>query len=140
MKSARENMDMVAAYVDVGSYRGAAVICDTTPKTVRRAVLRHQGGDEPSPRRAERARNYDVVADVVAKRVRATRARISAKRLLPEARAGGYTGSARNFRRLVAKAKNDWRADNHRGRRPGVWSPGETLIIDWGCEDGLHIF
>src|SRR5207247_702623 len=57
-----------------------------------------------------------------------------------EARAAGYDGSARNFRRLVAKAKNQWRADNHRGRRPGVWSPGETLIIDWGCEDGLHVF
>jgi transposase len=132
-------MDIVAAYADVGSYRGAAAICDTTPKTVKRAVLRHQDG-APSPKRTERARNYDVVAEVVAKRVKATKARISAKRLLPEARAAGYTGSARNFRRLVARAKSGWRADHHRGRRPGVWSPGETLIIDWGCEDGLHIF
>ena len=139
MKSARENMDMVAVYFDMGSYRGAADVCGTTPKTVKRAVLRHQEGEQ-SPKRAERTRNYDVVAAVVAKRVKATRARISAKRLLPEARAAGYTGSARNFRRLVAKAKRDWRADNHRGRRPGVWSPGETLIIDWGAEGGLHIF
>jgi len=60
--------------------------------------------------------------------------------LLPEARAAYYTGSARNFRRLVANAKNDWRGDNHRGRRPEAWSPGETLIIDWGSEGGLHIF
>lgn len=140
MKSARENMDMVATYFDVGSYRGAAEICGTTHKTVIRAVARHLGGAEPGEARVERARNYDVVAELVTKRVGKTRARISAKRLLPEARAAGYTGSARNFRRLVAKAKNDWRADNHRGRRPGVWSPGETLIIDWGSEDGLHIF
>jgi hypothetical protein len=34
----------------------------------------------------------------------------------------------------VAKAKNDWRAGHHRGRRPGVWPPGETLIIDWGSQ------
>lgn len=139
MKSAREKMDMVAAYLDVGSYRGAAEMCGTTPKTVKRAVLRHQEGTA-SPKRAERARNYDVVTDVVARRVGATRARISAKRLLPEARVAGYTGSARNFRRLVARAKRTWRADNHRGRRPGVWSPGETLVIDWGSEDGLHVF
>ena len=139
MKSAREKMDIVAAYVDVGSYRGAAAICGTTPKTVKLAVERHQQG-VPLTKRAERARNYDFVADLVARRVKTTKGRISAKRLLPEARAEGYTGSARNFRRLVAKAKNDWRADNHRGRRPGVWTPGETLIIDWGSEDGLHIF
>lgn len=139
MKSARENMDMIATYFDVGSYRGAAELCGTTHKTVIRAVARHLGTDS-STLSVERARNYDVVAELVTKRVGKTRARISAKRLLPEARAAGYTGSARNFRRLVAMAKNDWRADNHRGRRPGVWSPGETLIIDWGSEDGLHIF
>jgi len=76
----------------------------------------------------------------VAKRVAGTLGRISAKRLLPEARVAGYTGSARNFRRLVAKAKKAWRADNHWGRRPGVWAPGEVLVIDWGVEAGLHIF
>ncbi len=85
MKSAREKMDMVGAYYDVGSFRGAADICGTTAKTVKRAVLAHQHGSQP-PRRAERARNYDVVRDVVAKRVHSTKGRISAKRLLPEAR------------------------------------------------------
>jgi transposase len=131
-------MDMIAAYNDVGSYRGAAAICGVDHKTVKRAVLAKtlQGG----PARATREHNFDVVADVVAKRVAATSARISAKRLLPEARAAGYPGSARNFRRLVAKAKRAWRADNHRGRRPGVWAPGEVLVIDWGVEAGLHIF
>jgi transposase len=130
-------MDMVAAFNDVGSYRGAAVLCGVDHKTVKRAVLASR---EPRPARVERGRNFDVVRDVVAKRVRATKGRISAKRLLPEARAAGYAGSARNFRRLVAQAKGDWRAEHHRGRRPGVWSPGETLIIDWGTEHGLHIF
>ena len=126
-------MDMIAAFNDVGSYRGAAAICGVDHKTVKRAVARSSG-------RAVRVHNYDVVADVVAKRVAGTSARISAKRLLPEARAAGYNGSARNFRRLVAKAKRAWRSGHHRGRRPGVWAPGEVLVIDWGTEAGLHIF
>jgi hypothetical protein len=32
-------MDINAAYREVGSYRGAADMCGTTPKTVKRAVL-----------------------------------------------------------------------------------------------------
>lgn len=137
MKSAREKMDMIAAYVDVGSYRGAAEICGVDPKTVKRAVERSQS---PPRERVQRVRNTDTVTDVVAKRVEKTQGKISAKRLLPTARAAGYTGSARNFRRLVAKAKVEWRRDHHRGRRPGVWPPGETLIIDWGSVGSLHIF
>ncbi len=23
---------------------------------------------------------------------------------------------------------------------PGVWAPGETLLIDWGVQGGLHVF
>jgi hypothetical protein len=72
--------------------------------------------------------------------VKATAGRISAKRLLPQARAAGYGGSARNFRRLVARVKAEWRQSQHRGRRPGVWAPGGTLIIDWGVDAGLHVF
>jgi len=132
-------MSMINAYREVGSYRGAAVMCDCDPKTVKRAVERAEAGGE-AVRRGDRARNFDVVVDVVRARVAKTAGRISAKRLLPEARAAGYVGSARNFRRLVAKAKTDWRRDNHRGRRPGVWAPGETLVIDWGSEGPLHVF
>jgi len=133
-------MDIIAAYREVGSYRGAAAMCNTTHRTVKRAVRQREEPDPPVEKAAERRRNYDIVAGVVAAKVRKTKGRISAKRLLPEARAAGYTGSARNFRRLVAKAKNDWRDEHHRGRRPAVWSPGETLVIDWGSEFGLHVF
>ena len=66
--------------------------------------------------------------------------RTMAKRLLPQARAAGYQGSAPNFRRLVAQAKVEWRQGHHRGRRPGVWAPAETLIIDWGVQAGVHVF
>jgi transposase len=132
-------MSMINAYREVGSYRGAAVLCDCDPKTVKRAVERAVAGGGPVERSA-RARNYDVVVDVVGARVAKTAGRISAKRLLPEVRAAGYTGSARNFRRLVARAKSDWRREHGRGRRPAVWAPGETLVIDWGSEGPLHVF
>jgi transposase len=138
LKSARSRMDMTVAFREVGTYRGAAAMCGCDPKTIKRELARQAGED--SAERKERARNYDVVVDVVRARVAKTAGRISAKRLLPEARAAGYIGSARNFRRLVATAKSDWRRDHHRGRRPAVWSPGDTLVIDWGAEGSLHVF
>jgi transposase len=101
-------------------------------------IARHEAGAVPE--RAARGHNYDVVAGLVAARVKATAGRISAKRLLPAAQAAGYAGSARNFRRLVAGCKQAWRTEHHRGRRPAVWSPGEHLVIDWGAEGGLHVF
>jgi hypothetical protein len=132
-------MDVIAAYRDVGSYRGAAAICNTTHKTVKRIVEQHNVGVDVAAR-TQRPRNYESVTDLVAERVKQTKGRITAKRLLPEAHAAGYAGSARNFRRLVAEQKALWRQGNPRGRRPGVWSPGETLMIDWGVQDGLHVF
>jgi hypothetical protein len=133
-------MDIISAYREVGTFRGAAEICGTTHRTVARVVGAHERGQSGSARREARARNYDAVTDVVARRVASTSGRISAKRLLPAAQAAGYGGSARNFRRLVARSKAAWRRDNHRGRRPGVWAPGEVLAIDWGATGGLHVF
>ena len=139
---------MIAAYRDVGTYRGAAAICGTTHKTVRRIIEAHQalsaGGQLPD--RTPRSRNYDEVAELVAENVAKTFGKISAKRLLPAARAAGYEGSDRNFRRLVADAKRSWRQGQARssGRRPAVWSPGEVLAIDWGEEivagRKVHVF
>ncbi len=132
-------MDVIAAYREVGTYRGAAVMCGTTHKTVKRIIERAEARGK-TPDRKPRGRNYDPVADLVAGKLKATHGKISAKRLLPAARAAGYEGSARNFRRLVASAKKAWRRDNHRGRRPAVWTPGEVLAIDWGSVGVLHVF
>ena len=129
-------MDVIAAYESVGTFRGAAELCGTTHKTVKRIVER-QRAVQPAGR--DRGHNYDEVADLVAERVAKTQGRISAKRLLPAARAAGYAGSPRNFRRLVADAKQGWRRDHHRGRRPGVWPPGETLLIDWGMLEPIRV-
>ncbi len=141
-------MDVLAAYREVGSYRGAAAICGTTHKTVRRIVEAHEASSAAragqvgavGPGRRGRGHNYDTVTDLVAKKIESSKGRISAKRLLPAARTAGYEGSARNFRRLVAEQKALWRKGNHRGRRPAVWTPGDTLVIDWGAHGGLHVF
>jgi hypothetical protein len=144
LKNARERMDVIAAYRDVGSYRGAAAICGTTHKTVRRIVEQHEASSAgvAPVERVQRARNFDEVTDLVGDKVKKTSGRISAKRLLPLARAAGYAGSPRNFRWLVAGAKAEWRRGEgrHRGRRPAVWTPGETLVIDCGVQGGLHVF
>jgi transposase len=147
LKNAKERMDVIAAYRDVGSYRGAAAICGTTHKTVRRIIEAHEvAGTGRVPSKPVRPRNYDEVAELVAEKVAKTFGKISAKRLLPAARAAGYAGSDRNFRRLVAQAKRDWRLGQARagGRRPAVWSPGEVLAIDWGEEvvagRKVHVF
>ena len=96
-------MDIIAAYREAGTYRGAAEIAGTTHKTVKRVIGRHEAG-AAKPERAARGRNYDGVAA------------------------------------LVADAKQAWRRDHHRGRRPAVWSPAEHLVIDWGSLAGLHVF
>ena len=80
-------MDVIAAYRDVGSYRGAAAICGTTHKTVKRIIEQHEvssTGIAPVER-VHRARNFDEVADLVAQKVDKAAGRISAKRLLPTA-------------------------------------------------------
>jgi transposase len=131
-------MDIISAYREVGSYRGAAAMCGTTHKTVRRVIEAHQATSrgEPPAARVDRGRNYDSVAQLVAEKINDTAGRISAKRLLPAVRAAGYQGSDRNFRRLVADAKRQWRIGQARanGRRPAIWTPGEVLAIDWGTE------
>lgn len=135
-------MDVLAAYREVGSYRGAAAICGTTHKTVRRIVAAHEASSDGQTGavREGRGHNYDGVSELVAKKIESSQGRISAKRLLPAARTAGYGGSARNFRRLVAAQKALWRKGNHRGRRPAVWTPGDTLVIDWGVLGGVHVF
>ena len=134
-------MDCIAAFESVGTYRGAAVMCGVDAKTVKRKVVAAQVGQE-SDRRRSTVRNTEVARKIVTEKVGETRGRISAKRLLPMARAAGYVGSPRNFRRLVAEVKKVFRVEQGRyQRRPAVWVPGEVLAIDWGLlPSGLKVF
>jgi transposase len=133
-------LDIVTAFEQVGTYRGAAALCGTTHRTVKRVIDSNRAGELVETRRPRvLVRNTDVVRDVIAEKVRATDGRISAKRLLPMARTAGYTGSARNFRRAVADAKTTWRRQR-RVFRPWQPLPGEHLVIDWTTEGGWQVF
>ena len=131
-------MNVINAYREVGTYRGAAEICGVDPKTVKRIIT----SDGVRAERASEPANYELVRALVADKVDSTKCKITAKRLLPLVVAAGYEGSDRNFRRLVAQEKKAWRRARaaERQRRPAVWAPGEYLVIDWGVLGGLHVF
>ncbi|HEY6057237.1 MAG TPA: IS21 family transposase [Candidatus Limnocylindrales bacterium] len=137
MKTAREQLDILSAYRELGSFRAAAELCGTTHKTVRRVVERAAG--QPPPEREIRPKSTDPLEPLIAEKVRLTDGRMSAKRLLPLCRAAGYEGSLRHLRRAVAVAKADWRR-SRRTYRPWAPVPGEHLVIDWGQEGSLHVF
>ena len=145
MLTARENMNVVAAFENVGTYRGAAVMCGVDPKTVKRKVEAHRRSaltDQRQPR-VRPVRNTEIARRVVTEKVAETKGKMSAKRLLPIARAAGYSGSARNFRRLVSEVRKAYRIEQGRHqRRPAIWVPGATVVIDWGTIAGtdLHVF
>lgn len=130
-------MDIVNAYHTAGSYRGAAALCGTTHKTVRRVIERRER--EQVGRRATLDAAASGMAGLIGDRVRQSDGRISAKRLLPVARAAGYTGSLRTFQRAVKRAKEQWKRDR-RTYRPWVPIPGEYLVVDWATEGGWEIF
>ena len=81
-------MDVLAAYREVGSFRGAAAICGTTHKTVKRIVERHEAGACGGRSARTVATTTTRSTELVAKQVESSKGRISAKRLLPAATDG----------------------------------------------------
>ena len=124
MKSAREQLDILTAFAELGTYRAAAALCGTTHKTVRRVVERR---GRPPTERPPRPRSTDPYRDLIAAKIRATDGRMSAKRLLPLCRAEGYESSARHLRRAVAEARAAHRRERRCGGssspRSGGWHP-----------------
>jgi hypothetical protein len=57
-------MNIISAYHQVGTYRGAAELCGTTHKTVKRVIERAEAGGPPP--RGSRPRNFEGVTDLVA--------------------------------------------------------------------------
>ena len=127
-------MDCIAAFESVGTYRGAAVMCGVDAKTVKRKVLAELAGVETEGR-APVVSNTEVARKVVTEKVTETRGRISAKRLLPIAQTAGYVGSPRNFRRLVAEVKKQFRvlaATLFAHESASVDEDGSAALVDDG--------
>ena len=139
MKTTRQQLDIINAYQELGSYRAAAQLCGTTDKTVKRVLERRQRGELGYRSRPPAVKNTEIVRGLVAKKVRASSGLITAKRLMPLAKAEGYRGSLRNLRREVARAKAGWRREQRRYR---PWQPvaGEYLVADWAHYGRLHLF
>ena len=62
MLSARKKLDVITAYREVGTYRGAAEMCGVTHKTVKRIIE----AEEVAAVRVARRRNYESVRALVA--------------------------------------------------------------------------
>ena len=115
-------------------------ICGTTDKTVKRAVERPE-----RPRRPSRTRRR--------RRTTTTRSPTSSPSGWRRPRAGSrpsascpWSGPPATRARPATSAgpwprpRPTWRRDHHRGRRPGVWAPGDMLVFDWGEIGPLFVF
>jgi transposase len=134
MKSGREQVEIIALYEELGSYRAVASILGCDHKTVKRYVEQAGARGQLAPVR-QRARITDGFADLIRERVEMTRAKITSKSLHRTLRAAGYEGSARSLRRALAAERNAYRARmaaEGRVFRPWVSAPGEWLLCDWG--------
>jgi transposase len=131
-------VDIIDAYQQLGSYRAVARLCGCSDKTVKRVLERRERG-EFGFQGGSRPLSTEPFMPLIEERVRATDGLISAKRLLPLARAAGYPGSARHFQRAVAKVKANWRR-RRRIYRPWLPAPGEHLVIDWAVVGHLFMF
>jgi transposase len=134
LKSGREQVEIVALYEELGSYRAVAALVGCDHKTVKRYVgLAGELGQLAPARR--RARVTDDYRGLIRERVEQTRGRVTARRLWRLLRAAGYEGSERSLRRAVAEEKRAFgEREAREGRvfRPWRSGPGEWLICDWG--------
>ncbi len=135
MKSGRTQVEIIALYEELGSYRAVAALLGCDHKTVKRYVLAAGEAGQFAPA-LRRSRVTDDFAGLIDERVEQTGGRITARRLMRLVRAAGYDGSERSLRRAVAQAKVAWRARQAlEGRvyRPWVSAPGEWMLCDWGA-------
>jgi transposase len=135
VKSGRTQVEIVALYEELGSFRAVGALLGCDHKTVKRYVEAAGDAGQFAPALA-RSRVTDGFAGLIAERVEQTGGRVTARRLMRLVRAAGYEGSERSLRRAVAVAKEAWRAKQAlEGRvyRPWVSEPGEWMLCDWGA-------
>src|SRR6266508_3633372 len=135
MKSGRTQVEIIALYEELGSYRAVGALMGCDHKTVKRYVEAAGDAGQLAPVLV-RSRVTDEFAGLICERVEQTHGRVTARRLMRLVRAAGYAGSARSLLRAVGEAKAGWRAKQAlEGRvyRPWVSEPGEWMLCDWGA-------
>ncbi len=135
MKSGRTQVEIIALYEELGSYRAVGALLGCDHKTVKRYVQAAGDAGQLAPA-LQRARVTDDFAGLIAGRVEQSDGRVTGRRLMRIMRAAGYEGSERSLRRALAEAKAAWRSRQAlEGRvfRPWVSVPGEWMLCDWGA-------
>jgi transposase len=135
MKSGRTQVEIIALYEELGSYRAVGALLGCDHKTVKRYVQAAGEAGQLAPA-LQRARVTDDFSGLIAGRVEQSGGRVTARRLMRIMRPAGYGGSERSLRRALAEAKAAWRAKQAlEGRvyRPWVSEPGEWMLCDWGA-------
>jgi len=109
----------------------AAQLAGVDPRTVRRAVAVRATGLDPAAI-ADRDKVTDPYMDKIEEWIDRSNAKIRADVVHRRLRAINYTGSERTTRRIVSRAKSEWRRGHHRGYKPWVTEPGGWLQYDFG--------
>ena len=136
MKSGRTQVEIIALYEELGSYRAVGALLGCGSQDGQKRYVEAAGEAGKLAPALHRSRVTDDFAGLIAERVERTSGRVTARRLMRLVRAAGYEGSERSLRRAVAQAKAAWRrkqALEGRVYRPWVSGPGEWLLCDWGA-------
>jgi transposase len=131
MKQSWEIMEILEAYDLTGSYRAAAELAGCDHHTVARYVALREAGQSPVERE-HRARPIDEYLPKIEELVVRSSGKVRADVVHRRIRAMGFAGGERTTRRVVAQAKQRFRAGQRRVFRPWLPEPGLWLQWDWG--------
>ena len=132
MKSAKEAMEILAAYDLTKSYRAAAALAGCSHHTVARLVAERDTADVPTPPREKRSMLIDEYLPKIEEWVEHSRGRVRADVAHDKLLALGFTGTERTTRRAVARVKRAYRLGHTRVHRPWITEPGLWLQYDFG--------
>ena len=130
-------MDIVAAYEQVGTYRGAAALCGTTHKTVKRVSNASMPRGPRRPPTAVPGHRRGGLRD---------RGDDAGHRRAHLGQAPAAAGSHRRLHRIgPQRPHGPWprpRSDGAAttGIAPGCRPPASALVIDWTAEGGWQVF